>query len=493
MAPNPNALLQQGHTLTDAGRHNEAIEVYQKFLKTVNTHPSRHGVSLRVGQLLMLAGRHAKSVAHFKKMVDRDGRDIDALYGLVQAQAFLAQLDEANATVDRILTLEPDHAEAIARRATFLNYLGRPEEGGAVLDEAAQRGIRHWSLELALAGLAPKLGRSEEAVDRLRAMLGEGDFDEKERSEMLINLGYLLDKLGRYDEAWEAVTEGNAPESAKWNADGFARHMDQLIETQTPEMLRGLPEPVDRASDVLFILGSPRSGTTLIEQIVGAHPDASSAGELTALHDAMDSIKQSQKGAFSVSRIRPADMIKASGVYLAELRARAGKSATRIDKSPPNWQVLGFASRMLPESRVIYADRDPRDTAISCYFRHFVSGHYFSRRLDWLGVYLAAKQRVMRHWERVLPEAAPGVQLTPAVYEEVVANPDEEARRLVEFAGLPWDDACLRFNEAKKIVPTLTADQAGKGVYKGSAQRWRRYEKYLGPLLEAMGDEAPID
>ena len=99
----------------------------------------------------------------------------------------------------------------------------------------------------------------------------------------------------------------------------------------------------------------------------------------------------------------------------------------------------------------------------------------------------------MRHWERVLPEAAPGLRFTRAVYEDVVVSPEPEARRLIEFAGLAWDDACLRFGETKKIVTTLNADQAGKGVYTGSTQRWRRYEKHLAPLLEAMGDGAPAD
>jgi len=492
--PSSNMLLKQGHACVNAGDHAGAIEAYTRFLKSAREHPSRRMVSLRIGQLMMLMGRHAKSVAHFKKMVDRDKRDADALYGLVQAQAFLAQLDEANATVDRLLAIQPDHPQGIARRATFLNYFGRPDEGGETLDEAERRGVRHWSLELALAGLAPKLGRMDESVDRMRAIVQGGDLDKQEHAELLLNTGYLLDKLERYDEAWEAVSEGNAVEETPWNAPGFARHIDRLIETQTVEMLRALPEPMDRASDVVLVLGSPRSGTTLLEQIIAAHPQAETAGELSALHDGLATIRAGQGGAsVSSSRIRPADMIKASGAYLTELRSRAGKATRRVDKCPSNWQLLGIGARVLPEARVVYSDRDPRDTAISCFFRHFVTGNYFSKQLDWLGVYLASKQRLMRHWERVLPEAAPALGLTRFVYEDVVASPESQAKRLVEFAGLPWDDACLRFNEKKRIVATLTADQAGQGIHTGSAQRWRRYERHLGPLLDAMGDEAPSD
>ncbi len=494
MAPNPDMLLRQGQACVNAGDHAGAIDIYTRFLRSAPSHPSRLGISIRVGQLMMLAGRHTKSVAHLKKVVDRNTRDTDAIYALAQAQAFASMLADATATVERLLAIDPDHAEGIARRATLLNYIGRAEEGGAVLDEAAARGIRHWSIELALAGLAPGLGRMEESVDRMRAMVDAGGLDKQEHAELLFNTGYLLDKLGRYDEAWESVTRGNALEPGAWDAGAFTAYIDGLIQTQTPGALRALPEPMDRASDVVLILGSPRSGTTLLEQIIASHPQAATAGELSALHDALLGLTGAPGGAVEdPRRVRPADMIKASGAYLSELRARAGKATRRIDKSPPNWQLLGTGSRVLPEARAIFSERDPRDTAISCVFRHFLTGNHFTKRLDWLGVYLAGKQRLVRHWERVLPEAAPGLRFTRAVYENVVASPEPEARRLVEFAGLEWDDACLRFGQTKKIVTTLNADQTGKGVYTGSAQRWRRYEKHLEPLLGAMGDEAPTD
>lgn len=494
MPPNPDILLRQGQACVNAGDHAGAIEAYTRFLKTSPSHPSRRGISIRVGQLMSLAGRHEKAVTHLKRVVDRDKRDTEAIYALAQAQAFASKLDDATATVERLLAIDPDHPEGLARRATLLNYLGRAEEGGALLDEAHARGLRHWSLELALAALAPRLGRSEEAVERMRAMVDAGGLDKQEHADLLFNIAYLLDKLGRYDEAWEAAARGNALEPSSWDAGGFTAYIDRLILTQTPEALRALPEPMDRASDAILILGSPRSGTTLLEQIIAAHPKAATAGEISALHDSLLALIGAPGGIVEdPRRVRPADMIKASGAYLSELRARAGKATRRIDKSPPNWQLLGTGSRVLPEARVIFTERDPRDTAISCFFRHFIAGNHFTKGLDRLGVYLAGKQRLVRHWERTLPEAALGLAFTRAVYEDVVAHPEREARRLVEFAGLEWDDACLRFGESKKIVSTLNADQSGQGVYTGSAQRWRRYEKHLAPLLEAMGDEAPDD
>lgn len=494
MAPSADMMLKQGEKFVQVGDHARALEVYTKFLRTQPRHTSRRTVSLRVGQLMLLTGKFDQAVSHFKKMVDADRRDTDAIYNLAQAQAYAMQLEEATRTVERLLAVDPDHPEGLARMATFLNFAGRPEEGEALLDEAARRGVKHWSVELAFAGLAPRIGRMDESVARMRAVVDAGGLDREEHADLLFNIGYLLDKLGRFDEAWEAVSAGNQIHAMHWNPEGFARSIDRLIEIQDAKAIAALPEPMDPASDVVLVLGSPRSGTTLIEQILAAHPDASTAGELGTLRQVVLDASGSPGGVpEDPRRIRQVDMIKASGAYLSDLRARTGKSKRRVDKCPGNWQFLGMGSKILPQARVIHSVRDPRDTAISCYFRHFVAGHAFTTRMDWLGRYLACERKLMRHWARVLPEGAPRLGFTSAVYEQIVESPESEARRLVEFVGLPWDDACLRFGETKKIVNTLNADQAGQGVYKGSAARWRRYEKHLAPFLEAMGDEAPTD
>ncbi|MFI4897628.1 MAG: sulfotransferase [Phycisphaerales bacterium JB059] len=494
MAPSADMLLRQGDKLVRAGDHAGALEVYTKFLRTQPRHTSRRTISLRAGQLMLLTGKFDQAVSHFKKMADADRRDTDALYNLAQAQAYAMRLEEATRTVERLLAVDLDHPEGLARMATFLNYAGRPEEGEALLDEAGKRGVKHWSIELAFAGLAPRIGRMEEAVTRMRGVVDAGGLDREEHADLLFNIGYLLDKLERYDEAWEAVSAGNRIHVMPWDPEGFVRSIDRIIETQDAGAIRALPEPIDPASDAVLVLGSPRSGTTLIEQILSAHPEAETAGELGTLRQAVIDVSGSSGGVpEDPKRIRQVDMIKASGAYLSELRPRTGKARRRVDKCPGNWQFLGTGSRILPQARVIHSVRDPRDTAISCFFRHFVAGHAFTTRLDWLGHYLACERKLMRHWARVLPEGSPRLGFTTANYEQIVENPETEARRLVEFAGLPWDDACLRFGETKKIVNTLNADQAGRGVYTGSTQRWRRYEKHLAPLLEAMGDEAPTD
>jgi len=490
--PDPETLIKQGEKHVSLGENARALSVYQRFLRSIPNHPSRHSIAMRSGQLMLLLARYDDAIKHFKRMAERDGTDTQALYNLAQSLAFANRLEDAAEAAERLLRADPTHVEGIARRANLLSYLGRADEASAVIDESERQGVRHHTVELALAGLAPKLGRMEESVKRMRAILDEGGLERGPHADLLFKIGYLLDKLGRYDDAWNAVSEANALIESPWNAGSFRRSIDRLIEIQGADAIRALPEPMDPASDAVFVLGSPRSGTTLLEQIISAHPDGATAGELPTLKDAVLALTGSPGGvADDPSRLRKVDVVKASSAYLGDLRARTGKAKRRVDKSPGNWQFLGTGSRLTPEAHVIYSVRDPRDTAISCYFRHFVSGHQFTTSMDRLGHYLAAERRLMRHWEQALREGSPRLKMTRAVYEEVVASPEREARRLIEFIGLPWNDACLRFHEKKKIVNTLSVDQAGQGVYAGSTERWRRYERYLAPFLEAFGEGAP--
>ncbi|MEZ6242185.1 MAG: sulfotransferase [Phycisphaerales bacterium] len=487
----PSTFLREADRLVAAGDLAGAADTYATLLKSNPRYEHRARVRYRLGTIYSKLGRWQRAIDTLKRAAREWPDNADLLYNLAQAQIYAQRQSDAAETLARALEADPDHADSLARLATMAQYAGRPEDAAAQLEAIDRRGIRNWSVELAFATLAPKTGRNPEAIRRLRSMVDEGGLEPEERAALLLNLAYLLDLEGRYDDAWGAAEEGNAALPVHYDPARFVRDVEHSIRTVTPEVILSLPEPTDRASDVVLILGSPRSGTTLMEQIIAAHPEADSAGELEVLGESVKIVARAAGATGDASRIRRADMIKASGHYLSALRACSGQARKRIDKQPHNWHSLGLASRLLPEARVIYCDRDLRDVAISTFFRNFAIGHEYSTRLDWIGQYLRESRRLMRHWIEVIPRTTDSFKITTARYEEVVANAETESRRLVEFVGLPWDDACLRFQEHKRGVRTLYADQVGRGVYKDSLERWRRYEKHLGPLMEALGDEAP--
>ncbi len=234
----------------------------------------------------------------------------------------------------------------------------------------------------------------------------------------------------------------------------------------------------------------PRSGTTLTEQIIASHGQAAGAGELMRLeffagrlHFAPD---------LDIRKFFPAiEALGAKGLqemgdnYANLLKFHAPEAQRVVDKMPHNFQQLGFAALVCPKLRVIHCSRNPADTCWSCFQNPLNDRHSYSRDLSLLGLYYREYRRLMDHWKAVLP-----VPIYELNYERLIADFENEARKVIDFIGLPWDDACLNFHDAGRTVRTFSREQVRKPVYGGSVDRWRYYEKELAPLIFALGDLA---
>ncbi|MFI4898675.1 MAG: sulfotransferase family protein, partial [Phycisphaerales bacterium JB059] len=239
----------------------------------------------------------------------------------------------------------------------------------------------------------------------------------------------------------------------------------------------------------------PRSGTSLTEQILASHPNVEGVGESDALAD-VAALHLGAEGSLwralphPPRKLTPPDIHDATAEYVRRVIAphTSGPNAVArvTDKHPLNFWRLGLIPLMFPRAHVIHCVRDLRDTCVSCFAQHFVGDHPWSHRLEDLGHFYRQYARLMNHWERVLPDA--GVRITRAVYEDLVANPEPESRRLIEFIGLPWDDACARPHESTRITWTHSNEQVRRPVYTSSAGRWKRFESHLNPLIDALGD-----
>jgi len=231
----------------------------------------------------------------------------------------------------------------------------------------------------------------------------------------------------------------------------------------------------------------PRSGTSLVEQIIATHPAAFGAGELGAINLAVFNIVG--RGTSGVTLLTtPAPLARAAvdrieREYRDHLR-RLAPSASRItDKMPTNFLHLGVIAAVFPRAHVIHCVRDARDTCMSCYLQNFSGSQPYSFDLVQLGRFYRDYRRLMAHWREALP-----IKIHDVVYESLVADTETISRGMLDFIGLPWDPACLRFHESTRVVRTASNDQVRRPVYTASIQRWRRYEKHLGPLLETLGD-----
>ncbi|MFA5372229.1 MAG: sulfotransferase, partial [Sideroxydans sp.] len=245
----------------------------------------------------------------------------------------------------------------------------------------------------------------------------------------------------------------------------------------------------DSSALPIFVLGMPRSGTTLTEQIIASHPDVFGAGELPDLLRIAHRKTHPDTTTFpdNLRYLDAATLTAWGDEYIAGLKKRAPDSRHITDKMPANFFAVPLIHLMLPGAKIIHVNRNPVDTCVSCFTRLFHRKQEHTYDLAELGRYYADYVRLMDHWRAVLPQGA----FYDVQYENIVADQEGEARKLLEYCGLEWDAACLDFHKTKRQIRTASVTQVRQPIYTTSVERWRKYEKSLGPLLDELGDLVP--
>jgi hypothetical protein len=261
----------------------------------------------------------------------------------------------------------------------------------------------------------------------------------------------------------------------RYDPDAFHGLVDHLIEIFTPEFLAKRRVRIEPSELPVFVVGMPRSGTTLVHQIAASHPRVYGAGELNHIGRIVKALDQSS--AWNVE-----SLTQAAQLHLERLQSLDADALRVVDKMPNNLHHLGVISMLFPSARVVLCRRDPRDTCLSCYFQGFAHGNIFSFDLVHCGHYHQENDRLRAQWLRTLP-----LKMLEVQYEDVVADLEGQSRRLIDFLGLPWDSACLEFHRAQTTVLTSSIWQVRQPIYQKSVGRWRHYKRHLRPLFEALG------
>lgn len=468
-----------------------ALRLYRSFLSKHRSHPKALQARARAVLVCTRMGEFAQGIELGERAGAAADKEPHLLYAVAQAQFYAGRASDAMATLDRCLRADPSHGGALGRKAVILMNQGDADGAVELLDGARSRGVEAWDLDHVFAQLAPGCGRTGEAIDRLRARAEGGKLNDSARREVCMSLAGLLEKAGEYAEAWSRAGEANAIGGAVWDPRATTTAVDQTIavyDAAAFDAMRETVEGLERRDGLVFIVGMPRSGTTLIDQILAAHPMCESIGESGCLQRAAVDARIEPAEAGKLARIPAKKRGDAGRALAAAMRAEAGldETFTVVDKQPFNDQRVGALAAFAHGARVILSRRDPRDIAVSCYFRNFVGGMAWATRMEWIAEVIRQRSRLHTHWLETLPQHAPWVPITEARYETVVTHPEAESKRLVAHAGLEWDDACLRFNERRRLLPTLDPSQAGKGVYTGSVARWERYAAVDPAAFEAL-------
>lgn len=496
-----NLLLDQGEYDRAESMAGRAIELNPRLadayvnLAGVETARHRHAGALHaLDALLALAPTRARALAARAlalKELDRLDEALDAAKRAALAapespephnamgQVFQAmgEFEPALEAYDRAAALPgPAQMDAIANRGSLFMEVGRKAEAAKAMEEAARAfpnspGILFGQTEL------KRFKPGDPLIGKMQALIAREGISLSDRATLHFGLGKVFLDIGDSEQAFRHYNEGNRLKRSTYayDPDANERWMASVAQVFSPELL-SRADAGARSDLPIFVVGMPRSGTTLVEQILGSHPLVHPAGELKRLQTLLDGFPQ------SATSLSAAEFEAMGAAYLAFVKPMAAGRRHVVDKMPSNFLYAGFIRLILPDSRVIHCRRDPVDTCLSCYTKLFAGEQPFAYDQTELGRFQRAYRELTAHWRATLPAS----HFLEVDYEAVVDDLEREARRMLDFLGLPWDEACLRFHETERPVRTASVNQVRQPIYRTSAGRWRKHAAELQPLIRAL-------
>lgn len=495
LKPNdPDAWANLGAALLALARPGEAVAAARRRTELEPTSAEAFGA---LAAALLAAGLADPAVQAARCAVQLQPGDAGAHIHLGNALLERGGLEAAVAAYRRAVSLAPDDAPGWVNLAIGLQEAGDAAGAAAAVARALAVDPGSAAAWAVRAGLKT-FQAGDPDLAALSSLLADGDARPlDDRVDLEFTFGKALMDAGEIDAAFAHLAAGNRLHRAGLGYDvrDDVAQFAEIARALGGENL-GLQDLAGRAgrgvpSDLpVFIVGMPRSGTTLVEQILASHPDVFGAGELPVL----EGILMERLGvplsptarARRLAGLSPEDLQAMGGAYVARVSALSPGSRRVIDKMPSNFRLAGLIHLILPNARIIHCRRDPVDTCLSCYTRKFSRGQDFAYDLGELGTYYRAYEDLMAHWRQRLPPD----RFMEVAYEAVVDDLEGQARRLIAFCGLDWDDACLAFHQTSRQVRTASVNQVRQPLYRGSVARWKAFEAHLGPLLEALNSRA---
>ena len=481
----------RGAVLKELKRFDEALASYDTaialkpdFAEALNNR------GLVLGEL-----RHwDKALASYDRAIAVKPDYLEAFNNRGLALRELQSWDKAVASLETALALKPDLADAYVNMGSVRQDLGQLQQAQECYRQAIRLDPNRIAMYLHLANLK-KFAKGDADLAAIEAVAAKSDgLTKTDRIQLDFALGKAYGDLRDYKRSFTHLLAGNAGKRATINYDETAAFslFDRIEAILTPERIAQKSGHGDRSRLPIFILGMPRSGTTLIEQIIASHPMAYGAGELRLFEDTVSSMRGPDRRAITYPELVPSlnsETLRQIGArYIAGL-GRFAPAAERVtDKMPSNYYFAGLIYLALPDAKIIHTVRNPLDTCLSCFSIHFTSELNYTYDLGELGRYYKRYERLMAHWRRVLPEES----MLEVRYEDVVDDFEEQARRILAYCGLPWDPRCLAFDKTNRPVRTASATQVRQPIYSTAVGRWHLYEEHLQPLLQALATEQSI-
>ncbi len=508
-----------GLLLIDTGRHQEALAVLQDalalqpgnadtlvYLGMVLHQQARYSEALQhYHQALAISPNHGLAPAHLASTLQQLGRLEQAQNYSIQAQRELpdhpltwltsgdianelGNFDSAWAHYSRAQQLAPQDVISLCRLGRGWTTLGALDQARQCYDQALARYPDAFSAHLGRQELA-RATADDPAFAYFERNATAPHYSTERRLAAHFMLGKMYDDIADYDRAFTHLDQGHQLrrqhhqhhyQAAKEQA---LLAFYQQLDAEFFASRRAWGHPDQR---MIFVVGFPRSGTSLVEQILASHSQVYGAGELLKIHElAEHCIQKTSDLRYVVQQLNAVQNQHLAEDYLAQIRIRAGDAPRVVDKMPQNFDYLWLIALLFPKATIVHCRRSPLDTCVSCFRHNFRDGHAYSDDLCWLGAYYSRYVQLMQHWHSVLP-----VPIYDIVYEQLVQDPEREIAQLLDHCGLEFEDACLNFHRTQRITRTASVLQVRNPMYTRSIGHWRNYAAHLQPLIKHL---PPVD
>lgn len=510
-----------GATLVEMDDHDNGLRI---LVEIVRANPNYAEAHCNIGNAFLAKEEFDKARLAFANALRLNAGHVEAMEGMARCLQEVRELDKAEEVARQALAVR-ERASGWALLANILSEKMYPEQAAEYYEKALAMDaglVSAWigkghllmeqgkmdeseacfrrALEIEPDNIAPRLSitqvsKTKEGDENLAALekaaADVAAMPETKALSLHFALGKAYEDLKRHDEAFPHFLEGCRLKRKRIDYSAEHNHLvaDNIRRMFTPERIESLRGAGSDSHTPIFVLGMPRSGTTLTETIIASHPDVYGAGELPDLLQIISGELGNPPVGYPLNLefMNHGELTRRGQQYVQQLQQRAPGARHITDKMPANYLGVGLIHLMLPNAKIVHVRRNPVDTCLSAFTRLFNRSQHQSYDLRELGRYYVDYMSIMAHWREVLPAGS----FYEIQYEDLVANQEEQSRKLIAYCGLDWNDACLDPHKTERNVKTASVTQVRQPVYKTSVERWRVYEKFLGPLLEELQPVMP--
>jgi tetratricopeptide (TPR) repeat protein len=474
-----------------------------------------------LGAVKLKSGDVENSIRHFARALELNDTHIDALNNMAAALRRIHHFAKAIVPLRRLAMLRPKSAEVMRNLADTFYHLGAVEDSVESYQEAIRLDPQGNTARLGMAEACEAAGKFKQAryqyisvlrrdpnhplalskllqmrsgatdsgwVTQAKQLVERAETEAAAKIRLNVGLSYYLDRIGLYDSAFSHLKRARDEEARMqpFNSDEYSAAVDTLIEVLPKEFFKAAETSGMSSTRPIFIVGMPRSGTTLTEQVLASHPRVVAGGELAALPGAsyriMELSGDKRPYPYGLTSMSAASLEILAKGYLDQVANIHSGDCKITDKLPFNFMHLGVIALMFPNAKIVHCRRDPMDNCMSCYFTSFAKEVKFASDLETLGRYYADYDRLMKHWTDALPSGIFNLR-----YEDLVSNTEATIKALLGYCELEWEPACLKFYETARGIRTPSRWQVRQPIYASSVARWRHYERHLAPLKRGLG------